>query len=154
MIVVGRGLAKTLPERPSAFRTIHSTVSTSPEALPTHQRRWKLGSAAYYTPVKTTPVSPSSWLQTAIEAFKSSRLVSAGDAETEGSVDSSVDNNADHYKLVIIGTGWAGYQMFTQCNKHIADIEATVGRPVDIEVISRRNVSSLVEHYRLPLSLY
>jgi len=48
---------------------------------------------------------------------------------------------SDHYKLLIIGTGWAGYQLLTQCNKHIADIEAHVGRPVDIEVISRRNVS-------------
>lgn len=47
----------------------------------------------------------------------------------------------DHYKLLIIGAGWAGYQLLTQCNKYIADIEATVGRPVDIEVISRRNVS-------------
>ncbi|KAF1773561.1 hypothetical protein JG687_00007229 [Phytophthora cactorum] len=44
-----------------------------------------------------------------------------------------------NFQLVIVGTGWAGYQMFTQCRKHLVDIEETVGRPVDLVVVSKRN---------------
>ncbi|KAG6965421.1 hypothetical protein JG688_00007209 [Phytophthora aleatoria] len=47
---------------------------------------------------------------------------------------------SDNYQLVIVGTGWAGYQMFTECSKHLADIEKSVGgRNVDIVVVSMRN---------------
>ncbi|GMF21999.1 unnamed protein product [Phytophthora lilii] len=50
---------------------------------------------------------------------------------------------SDNYQLVIVGTGWAGYQMFTECSKHLADIEKNVGgRDVDIVVVSMRNVTS------------
>ena len=45
-----------------------------------------------------------------------------------------------NFQLVIIGTGWAGYQMFTQCRKHLVDIEENIGRPVDLVVVSKRNV--------------
>jgi NADH:ubiquinone reductase (non-electrogenic) len=48
----------------------------------------------------------------------------------------------ENFQLVIVGTGWAGYQMFTQCRKHLVDIEENVGRPVDLVVISKRNVRS------------
>ncbi|KAI9917770.1 hypothetical protein PsorP6_012408 [Peronosclerospora sorghi] len=44
-----------------------------------------------------------------------------------------------NFQLVIVGTGWAGYKMFTQCSKHRMDIEENVGRPVDLVVVSKRN---------------
>lgn len=48
---------------------------------------------------------------------------------------------SDNYQLVIVGTGWAGYQMFTECSKYLADIKKNVGgRDVDIVVVSMRNV--------------
>ena len=46
----------------------------------------------------------------------------------------------ENFQLVIVGTGWAGYQMFTQCRKHLVDIEESIGRPVDLVVVSKRNV--------------
>lgn len=46
----------------------------------------------------------------------------------------------ENFQLVIVGTGWAGYQLFTQCRKHLVDIEENVGRPVDLVVVSKRNV--------------
>ena len=46
----------------------------------------------------------------------------------------------ENFQLVIVGTGWAGYQMFTQCRKHLVDIEEKAGRPVDLIVVSKRNV--------------
>ncbi|KAF1336683.1 Nadh-ubiquinone oxidoreductase, partial [Globisporangium splendens] len=49
------------------------------------------------------------------------------------------DHSTRNYQLVIVGTGWAGYQMLTNCKKHRTDIEVTVGRPVDIVVVSKRN---------------
>jgi hypothetical protein len=65
-------------------------------------------------------------------------------AVTAATAATSEEVRADHvsrnHQLVIVGTGWAGYQMFTQCNKHLVDIEETVGRPVDIVVVSKRNV--------------
>lgn len=67
---------------------------------------------------------------------------SSGGAGAVSSSGQETDAPAN-YQLVIVGTGWAGYQMFTQCNKHLVDIEATVGRPVDIVVVSKRNVSTL-----------
>ncbi|KAK1929149.1 putative NADH dehydrogenase [Phytophthora citrophthora] len=45
----------------------------------------------------------------------------------------------ENFQLVIVGTGWAGYQMFTQCRKHLTDIEENIGRPVDLVVVSKRN---------------
>lgn len=49
------------------------------------------------------------------------------------------EKQPENYRLVIVGTGWAGYQLFTQCRKHRVDIEETVGRPVDLIVVSKRN---------------
>ncbi|CAI5742201.1 unnamed protein product [Hyaloperonospora brassicae] len=48
-------------------------------------------------------------------------------------------SDRENFQLVIIGTGWAGYQMFTQCRKHLVDIEENIGRPVDLVVVSKRN---------------
>ncbi|RLN94745.1 hypothetical protein BBJ28_00026424, partial [Nothophytophthora sp. Chile5] len=53
----------------------------------------------------------------------------------------------ENYQLVIVGTGWAGYQMFTQCRKHLVDIEENVGRAVDLVVVSKRNVRPLLLHF-------
>lgn len=50
------------------------------------------------------------------------------------------EHRLNNYQLVIVGTGWAGYQMFTQCTKHREDIEKVVGKPVDVVVVSKRNV--------------
>ncbi|KAJ0399365.1 hypothetical protein ATCC90586_006820 [Pythium insidiosum] len=50
-----------------------------------------------------------------------------------------LEDHSSNYQLVIVGTGWAGYQMFTQCKKHRRDIELAVGKPVDIVVVSKRN---------------
>ncbi|RMX65042.1 hypothetical protein DD238_003271 [Peronospora effusa] len=47
--------------------------------------------------------------------------------------------NPENFQLVIVGTGWAGYQMFTQCRKHLVDIEENIGRPVDLVIVSKRN---------------
>ncbi|CAH0478140.1 unnamed protein product [Peronospora belbahrii] len=44
-----------------------------------------------------------------------------------------------NFQLVIVGTGWAGYKMFTQCRKHLVEIEENIGRPVDLVVVSKRN---------------
>ncbi|GMF46276.1 unnamed protein product [Phytophthora fragariaefolia] len=60
---------------------------------------------------------------------------------------------SDNYQLVIVGTGWAGYQMFTECTKYLSDIEKNVGgRDVDIVVVSMRNVrfesTQLCDHPR------
>ncbi|KAG6580241.1 NADH-ubiquinone oxidoreductase [Phytophthora cinnamomi] len=60
---------------------------------------------------------------------------------TASSLDARPDENKhpENFQLVIVGTGWAGYQMFTQCRKHLVDIEQTVGRRVDLVVVSKRN---------------
>lgn len=64
------------------------------------------------------------------------KQVDSGIVERQQAVES------DNYQLVIVGTGWAGYQMFTECSKHLSDIEKNVGgRDVDIVVVSMRNVS-------------
>lgn len=74
----------------------------------------------------------------------SSMRAASKDAGAAAVTATSEEQRADHvsrnHQLVIVGTGWAGYQMFTQCNKHLVDIEETVGRPVDIVVVSKRNV--------------
>jgi hypothetical protein len=59
-------------------------------------------------------------------------------------VNSTPSDHASNYQLVIIGTGWAGYKMFTQCKKHRKDIEKIMDKPVDIVVISKRNVSKIL----------
>lgn len=78
-----------------------------------------------------------------------SSFVASSDSQATTSLKAAAqqsDSDKDHssnYQLVIVGTGWAGYQMFTNCKKHRVDIELTVGRPVDIVVVSKRNVRSL-----------
>ncbi|TMW69579.1 hypothetical protein Poli38472_001735 [Pythium oligandrum] len=60
-------------------------------------------------------------------------------AATTALDDSETRDHSSNYQLVILGTGWAGYKMFTQCKKHRSEIEKTVGKPVDIVVVSKRN---------------
>jgi len=93
-------------------RTLHTNGMDKPQPL--WQKRWPMLTKASYT--------------------KPARTGAAAAVERQQAVQS------DNYQLVIVGTGWAGYQMFTQCNKHLVDIEETVGRPVDIVVVSKRNV--------------
>lgn len=78
-------------------------------------------------------------LLSAARAARSEATAAAATAEDEGEHHAS-----RNHQLVIVGTGWAGYQMFSQCNKHLADIEETVGRSVDIVVVSKRNVRSVM----------
>lgn len=87
--------------------------------------------------------APRSVLLGSSRRLLSSASTTAATAAAATSSPLSDNDPSDHstnYQLVIVGTGWAGYQMYTNCKKHRADIELTVGRPVDIVVVSKRNV--------------
>lgn len=60
-------------------------------------------------------------------------------ATPSAAIDSEVVDHSSNYQLVVVGTGWAGYQMLTQCKKYRKEIELLVGKPVDVVVISKRN---------------
>lgn len=95
-------------------RTLHTTNGID-KPLPLWQKRWPMLSKANYTNEGSGDVVSTSERQQAVQS--------------------------DNYQLVIVGTGWAGYEMFTECSKHLADIEKNVGgRDVDIVVVSMRNV--------------
>ncbi|KAG7385543.1 Internal alternative NAD(P)H-ubiquinone oxidoreductase A1, mitochondrial [Phytophthora pseudosyringae] len=96
-------------------RMLHTNGMDKPQPL--WQKRWPMLTKASYTNEGKS---------------ESGNAVAAG--ERQQAVQS------DNYQLVIVGTGWAGYQMFTECSKHLADIEKNVGgRNVDIVVVSMRN---------------
>ncbi|OQR90606.1 NADH-ubiquinone oxidoreductase [Achlya hypogyna] len=43
------------------------------------------------------------------------------------------------FRVVIVGTGWAGYKLLTNGKAHRADIEAVIGKNVEFVVVSQRN---------------
>ncbi|CCI41563.1 unnamed protein product [Albugo candida] len=53
--------------------------------------------------------------------------------------DEALNNYSSNYKLVIIGSGWAGYKFFHECRKHRREIEKSVKNAVDVVIISKRN---------------
>nr|CCA26778.1 NADHubiquinone oxidoreductase putative [Albugo laibachii Nc14] len=53
--------------------------------------------------------------------------------------DETVNDHSSNYKLVIIGSGWAGYKFFHECRKYRGEIEKSVNNAVDVVVISKRN---------------
>ncbi|EQC30560.1 hypothetical protein SDRG_11619 [Saprolegnia diclina VS20] len=46
---------------------------------------------------------------------------------------------ADKFRVVIVGTGWAGYKLLTNGKAHRAAIAAAIGKDVEFVVISERN---------------
>ncbi|KAF4046308.1 Pyridine nucleotide-disulfide oxidoreductase [Phytophthora infestans] len=96
-------------------RSLHTNAMD--KLRPLWQKRWLMLSTASYTNEGLQDESGT------IEVAKRQQAV-----------------RSDNYQLVIVGTGWAGYQMFTECSKHLADIEKNVGgKNVDIVVVSMRN---------------
>lgn len=57
--------------------------------------------------------------------------------------DEALNNHSSNYKLVIIGSGWAGYKFFHECRKHRREIEKSVKNAVDVVIISKRNVRAM-----------
>lgn len=122
------------------FSTSHFSICS----LLLTMSRWLARSSVRQSLASRFPSTPSLLSRVLSSAAPDAALDATPDTKALGKSSKQPDvvlPPNDHYKLLIIGAGWAGYQMLTQCNKHIADIEAHVGRPVDIEVISRRNVS-------------
>ncbi|GLE07638.1 hypothetical protein PINS_up018241 [Pythium insidiosum] len=80
------------------------------------------------------------------DAVKTGSLANAAASTTLDDRETAdpLEDHSSNYQLVIVGTGWAGYQMFTQCKKHRRDIELAVGKPVDIVVVSKRNVRPIM----------
>lgn len=100
-------------------RTLHTTEMDKPRPL--WQKRWPTLSKVSY-------------------ASEGKRIAVTTTVERQQAVQS------DNYQLVIVGTGWAGYQMFTECSKYLSDIEKNLGgRDVDIVVVSMRNVSQVTK---------
>ncbi|KAL4178374.1 hypothetical protein KRP22_003295 [Phytophthora ramorum] len=96
-------------------RTLHTNRTEKPRAL--WQKRWPMLTKASYT-----------------------NEGKQGDSSITPSTAGLQAVQSDNYQLVIVGTGWAGYEMFTECSKYLADIEKNVGgRDVDIVVVSMRN---------------
>ncbi|TDH70165.1 hypothetical protein CCR75_003985 [Bremia lactucae] len=84
------------------------------------------------------------WTRQLINVTKTARSTSTSWwKRAPSSMESHQDESkqTENFQLVIVGTGWAGYQLFTQCRKHLVDIEESVGRRVDLVVVSKRNVS-------------
>lgn len=108
-------------------------------------RRLEIGASARAVRGLQLRVGAAPQLQGRAFSLLSSLRAASSDAAMAAATAASEEERTDHvsrnHQLVIVGTGWAGYQMFTQCNKHLVDIEETVGRPVDIVVVSKRNVS-------------
>ncbi|RHY65656.1 hypothetical protein DYB30_007853 [Aphanomyces astaci] len=46
---------------------------------------------------------------------------------------------SDRFRVVIVGTGWAGYKLLINGKERRDDIERALGKPVDFVVISERN---------------
>ncbi|RLN74015.1 hypothetical protein BBJ28_00014964 [Nothophytophthora sp. Chile5] len=111
-VVDGKALA------PFAGRALHTTGPKQPR--PMWQKRWPMLTKATYT-------NPSGEIK-------------QGGSAAAMAANENHSAKSDNYQLVIVGTGWAGYEMYTECSKHLADIEANVGgQDVDIVVVSMRN---------------
>ncbi|KAF0692612.1 Aste57867_16315 [Aphanomyces stellatus] len=66
----------------------------------------------------------------------SSLLLRSASTTTTAAIAATSD---DRFRVVIVGTGWAGYKLLTKGKQHRQEIEAAMGKPVDFVVISERN---------------
>lgn len=133
------------PTLQSSHLTIHSLAL----ALATRTTMWSRRALAPSTTALLRSRTPSAALSGAapqrIAYARFSTAATTGSSSTSAAAATTTTtadplDHSSNYQLVIVGTGWAGYQMFSNCKKYRADIELAVGRPVDIVVVSKRNV--------------